>query len=117
MNIKIISLQDNLLTTEKEYLEKKLARLEKLTRHFKDKADLEVVVKKILPQETGDVFSAKAKFMIPGKDLFCQVTGNDINTLGDKLKDKLRSLIISQKGEKVARWRRMTRVFKRRREF
>ncbi len=117
MNIKITSPQGNLLTSEREDLEKKLTRLEKLTRHYGDKADLEVVIKKILPQETGEVFSAEAKFMIPGKDLYCRVRAKSINTLGDKLKDKLRSLIVSQKGTKITHWRRMTRIFKRRRRF
>lgn len=114
MNIKIISPQGELLDQEKKNLEKKLRRLEKLTSRYGGKDDLEVVIRKVLPQETGDIFSGEAKFMIPGKDIFCRAKGSTIEILGDRLKDKLKDLIISEKGEKQARWRRLTRIFKRR---
>jgi len=114
MNIRIIALREELLNQEKKNLEKKLRRLGKLTSRYGEKADLEVVIKKVLPQETGDIFLGEAKFMIPGKDIFCRVRSNNIETLGDKLKDKLKNLIISKKEERQSRWRRLTRLFKHR---
>jgi len=114
MNIKIIGLQEDLLDQERKKLERKLRRLERFTSRYGEKADLEVVIKRVLPQETGDIFSGEARFKIPGKDIFCQAKGENIEVLGDRLKDKLKDLIISEKEERQSRWRRLTRIFKRR---
>ncbi len=112
MNIKITSPQRELLEQEKNNLIKKLRRLEKFTSCYGEKADLEIVIRRVLPQETGDIFVGEAKFMIPGKDIFCQAKAKNIEILGDKLKDKLKSLIISTKGERQSRRRRFLRFFK-----
>lgn len=116
MNIIITSPQQDILEQERIALTKKLHSLDRITHSYGSSARLEVIIRKNLPQETGKVFTGEAKLIIPGKDIFCQVREYDIQTLGDKLKDKLKSLILAQKGEKKMHWRRLTRIFKRRKE-
>ena len=116
MKITIIAPQNDILEQERIVLNKKLHSLDRITYSYGSGIRLEVTIRKNLPQETGKIFTGEAKLIIPGKDIFCKVQEYDIQTLGDKLKDKLKSLILSHKGEKRMRWRRLIRIFKRRQE-
>ena len=116
MKIIITSPQKDILEQEKLALIHKLRSLDRITRSYGSGARLEITIRKNLPQETGKIFTGEARLVIPGKDIFCRVQEYDIQVLGDKLKDKLKSLILSQRGEKRMRWRRLIRIFKRKRE-
>ena len=118
MNIKIISNNLELLETYQTIIETKLQTLEKFTGQFGTKADLEVVISRITNRhETGDIFSAQAKFQIPGKDIFCEEKGQSLNEVTDKLKDHLKRLIIEKKELKRSYWRKVTKIFRRKSEF
>jgi len=114
MNITITPKNFELLETYKTNIELKLKNLEKLTKRFGAKADLDVtIVKDTKHHETGNIFFAKAKFQIPGKDLFCEEKGFSLDEAVDKLKDNLKRLIIENKEIKQSYWRKFTKIFKK----
>jgi len=115
MNITITSKNFELLEAYKNNIEVKFNNLEKFTKKFGTKVDLDVtIVKDTNRHETGDIFFAKAKFQIPGKDLFCEEKGSSLDEAVDKLKDNLKRLIIENKEIKQTNWRRFTKIFRKR---
>jgi hypothetical protein len=87
--------------------------LEKFTRHFGEKADLEVtLIRDTHHHEIGDIFLAKAKFKIPGKDLFCEGKGFNLDEAANQLKDNLKRLIIENKETKQSKWRKIAKIFR-----
>ncbi len=118
MNLTIASKNFELLETYKNNIEVKFNNLEKFTKRFGTKVDLDVtIVKDTKRHETGDIFFAKAKFQIPGKDLFCEEKGSSLDEAVDKLKDSLKRLIIENKEIKQSYWRKVTKIFRRQSEF
>lgn len=113
MNIKIIPNNLELLETYKNTIEEKLRTLEKFTKQFGAKADLEITLSKITNRhETGDIFSGQAKFQIPGKDIFCEEQGGSLDEVADKLKDHLKRLIIEKKETRQSKWRKLAKIFR-----
>jgi len=118
MNLTITPKNFELLETYKINIEAKLKNLEKFTRRFGTKADLDVtIIQDTKHHETGNIFFAKAKFQIPGKDLFCEEKGSSLDEAVDKLKDNLKRLIIENKEIKQSYWRKVTKIFRRKSEF
>jgi ribosome-associated translation inhibitor RaiA len=114
MNIRINPVNIKLLDKQQEYLEKNLKVLEKVTKHYKDKADLTVNIGKVTSQQqTGEIFFAEANFAIPGKDIVYKTTGGSFEEVVKKLKNNLKSLIVKDKGMKKGRFRRLARLLKR----
>ncbi|MFA5392094.1 MAG: HPF/RaiA family ribosome-associated protein [Candidatus Paceibacterota bacterium] len=114
MNITITSKNFELLKTYKNNIEVKFNNLEKFTKRFKNKVDLDVtIIKDTKSHETGNIFFAKAKFQIPGKDLFCEEKGSSLDEAVDKLKDSLKRLIIENKEIKQSYWRRIAKIFRK----
>ena len=114
MNLTINPKNFELLETYKNTIEEKLRTLEKFTKQFGAKADLEITLSKITNRhETGDIFSGQAKFQIPGKDIFCEEQGGSLDEVTDKLKDRLKRLIIEKKEIKQSKWRKFMKLFKK----
>ena len=114
MNLTITPKNFELLETYKTNIEAKLKNLEKLTKRFGTKADLDVtIIQDTKHHETGNIFFAKAKFQIPGKDLFCEERGSSLDGVIDKLKDNLKRLIIENKEIKQTNWRRFVKIFQK----
>ncbi|NMB92018.1 MAG: HPF/RaiA family ribosome-associated protein [Parcubacteria group bacterium] len=114
MNINIISNNLELLETYKNTIEAKLRTLEKFTKQFGAKADLEITLSKITNRHgRGDIYSGQAKFQIPGKDIFCEEKGSSLDEVGDKLKDRLKRLIIENKETRQSQWRKFTKIFRK----
>lgn len=109
----IINTQNlELLEAVRNKIEKSLRGLEKFTKRFGEKADLEVTLTKDTNHhETGDIFLAKAKFQIPGKDLFCEGKGSSLDEATSRLKDSLKRLIIENKKTKQSQWRKIVKIF------
>jgi len=115
MNITITPQKFELLETYKNNIEAKLKTLEKFTKRFGTKADLDIfITKDTKHHETGNIFFAKAKFQIPGKDLFCEEKGSSLDEAVDKLKDSLKRLMVENKEIKQNYWRKVTKIFRKR---
>lgn len=113
MNIKIVPIDIKLLSHQKEYLEKKLGDLEKISKRYGKDCLLTISIGKIISkQETGKILFAKAEFSIPGKDILCKVEGKDIEEITEGLKNNLKSLLIKNKELRKGRFRRLARVLK-----
>ena len=113
MNIKIIPVDIELLNQQREELEEKLKDLEKISQRYGERSLLTITIGKIVSrQETGEIFFAEANFAIPGKDIICKVQGSSIEETVDRLKDKLKSLMIKNKELKKGRFRRLARALK-----
>ena len=113
MNIKIIPVDIELLNQQREELEEKLKDLEKISQRYGERSLLTITVGKVIAkQETGEIFFAEANFAIPGKDIICKVQGSNIEETTDKLKDKLKSLIVKNRELKKGRFRRLARALK-----
>lgn len=114
MNIIINPQNFELLEAYKTNIENKLKTLEKFTKRFGSETDLEItLVQDTKHHETGDIFFAKAKFKIPGKDLFCEEKGSNLEEAVDKLKDRLKRLIIENKEIKQSSWRKFFKLFRK----
>ncbi|MFA5360539.1 MAG: hypothetical protein WC320_01010 [Candidatus Paceibacterota bacterium] len=113
MNIRIIPINITLLDQQKEYLEKNLRTLERITKRYGDVADLTVNIGRITSQQqTGKIFFAEAKFAIPGKDIACKVEGNSIKDVTKKLRNNLKNLIVKEQDLKEDRFKKLGRFFK-----
>ena len=113
MNIKIVPVNIELLDQQRESLDEKLESLEKIAQRYGEGALLTITIKKITSnQETGKIFTAEANFAIPGKDIICKAEGNDFEVTTDKLKDKLKNLMIKNKELRNGRFRRLARSLK-----
>ncbi|HZI95861.1 MAG TPA: hypothetical protein VFD40_01595 [Candidatus Paceibacterota bacterium] len=113
MNIKIIPVDIELLNQQREELEEKLKDLEKVGQRYGKESLLTITIGRIISkQETGEIFFAEANFQIPGKDIICKVQGSSIEETINRLKDKLKSLIIKKKELKEGRFRRLARALK-----
>ncbi|MGB9680596.1 MAG: HPF/RaiA family ribosome-associated protein [Minisyncoccia bacterium] len=112
ISFKISALKTNLLSSDKEFFEKKLKEIEKYTRFFKRNLQLEVVVEKVSNSQTGEIYSAEARLYIPGNDISAKVTASDIKELAVLLKDNLKRLIIEHRKTRESFFRRTARKFK-----
>jgi ribosome-associated translation inhibitor RaiA len=113
MNIKIVPKDIELLNQQRGNIEQKLKDLEKIGRRYGERSLLTITIGKIISnQETGEIFFAEANFAIPGKDIICKVQGSNIEETIDRLKDKLKSLMIKSKELRKGRFRRLARVLK-----
>ncbi len=113
MNIKIVPKDIELLNQQRENIEQKLKDLEKIGQRYGERSLLTVTIGKIISkQETGEIFFAEANFAIPGKDIICKVQGSNIEETTDRLKDKLKSLMIKNKELRKDRFRRLARSLK-----
>jgi ribosomal subunit interface protein len=113
MNIKIVTINIELLNQQRDSLDEKLKNLERIAERYGEGALLVITIKKITSnQETGKIFTAEANFSIPGKDIVCKAEGNDFETTTDKLKDKLKNLMIKKKELRNGRFRRLARSLK-----
>lgn len=114
MNLIITTQNLELLEGVRNKIEKTLQGLEKFTKHFGEKADLEVtLIRDTRHHEVGDIFLAKAKFEIPGKDLFCEGKGYSLDEATNQLKDNLKRLIIENKEIRQSYWRKFTKIFRK----
>ena len=114
MNLTINPKNFELLEIYKTNIETKLKNLEKLTKRFGTKADLDItIIQDTKHHETGNIFFAKAKFQIPGKDLFCEEKGSSLDEATDRLKDSLKRLIIENKETKQSQWRKIAKIFRK----
>ncbi len=87
MKIVISGSQIELTEAMKAYVEKKLAKLEKLSDKISE-------AKVILGLEThhrqkGDIFFMECKLMVPGKDLFAKSMNKDLYAAIDLVRDEL----------------------------
>ncbi|RLG14709.1 hypothetical protein DRN69_03960 [Candidatus Pacearchaeota archaeon] len=113
MNIKIIPSDIELLNQQIEEIEKKLKDLEKIGQRYGEESLLTITIGKIISkQETGEIFFADANFTIPGKDIICKVHGSSIEETTNRLKDKLKNLMIKNKELRKGRFRRLARALK-----
>ncbi len=113
MNIKIVPKDVELLNQQRGNIEQKLKDLEKIGQRYGERSLLTITIGKIISnQETGEIFFAEANFAIPGKDIICKVQGSNIEETIDRLKDKLKSLMIKSKELRKGRFRRLARALK-----
>lgn len=112
ISIKISALKTNLLSYDKEFLEKKLKELEKYSRFFRRSLQLDVNIEKTTNSQSGEIYSAEARLYIPGNDINCKVTASNIKELAVLLKDNLKRLIIEHRKTRESFFRRTARKFK-----
>jgi len=118
MDIKIVPIDIELLDQQREKIEEKLKDLEKIGQRYGERSLLTVTIGKIISkQETGEIFFADANFAIPGKDIICKVKGSNTEETIDRLKDKLKSLMIKNKELRKGRFRRLARALKNKLHF
>lgn len=118
MKITIIAQNFALLETYRSNIEAKLKSLEKFTKRFGEKADLDItIVQEAKHREAKNIFFARAKFQIPGKNLFCEARGDSLDASIDQLKDNLKRLIVENKEIKQNYWKKMIKIFKRQPRF
>ena len=118
MDIKIVPIDIELLDQQREKIEEKLKDLEKIGQRYGERSLLTVTIGKIISkQETGEIFFADANFAIPGKDIICKVQGSNTEETIDRLKDKLKGLMIKNKELRKGRFRRLARALKNKLHF
>lgn len=98
----------DLLENQRLSIEHKMLMLDKFTKRFGDQADLDIFITKATNRHSqGNIFIAEAKFKIPGKDIFCKEMGGTLDEAIDRLKDRLKRLLIENKEAKYTKWRRL----------
>ncbi|MGC8651300.1 MAG: HPF/RaiA family ribosome-associated protein [Minisyncoccia bacterium] len=114
MNLNINTQNLELLEGIRSKIEKNLQSLNKFTKSFGEKADLEITLIRITNHhEQGNIYSGQAKFQIPGKDIFCKEEGNSIEEVTNRLRDRLKRLLVEKKEIKQSKWKKIAKIFRK----
>jgi putative sigma-54 modulation protein len=94
----------------KNYIDERIATIEKLSAHFEPDVELRVEVGKTTKHHAkGSVYRTELNLAIPGKAFRTEATGEDLYETIDKAKDQLRRQLQQHKEKLTDRSQRVVR--------